>query len=1170
MTIRSSILSKETLPDVKVAYAIISSEESHRMASGSMSGPSHRAQTSAFMSNGPARNNFQRNQNTNSNYVRPNSGNLRPNNSITGFRPNNPNMVRPNVPSNADIVCENCGYNVGFTSGSGTTSSSTGFTEEQMATLLSLLKDNTGSEKNIQANMACMVYNSSKIFHDNFDDFFCSNSNMISKMGYVGKIIDSGANQHMTNNENDLENVYDISHLNIKVAHPNGTNAVISKIGNLRLQNGLMLFDVLVIPAYCVTLISVNKLARDNKIFVVFNENMCFFVNQDLNLRNVLGTGKQCGGLYYLDTQGTRCKINQNIFTCSLSAYDWHCRLGHPADPALNVLKGYLKLDKIGTCDFYEICQRAKQTREPFPLSEHKTKLLGDLVHLDLWGPYKVISHTGHRFFLTIVDDYTRAVWVYLIKSKDEVFESIKIFHNLIKNQFKRTVKIFRSDNGTEFVNQNFNKFCNDEGIIHQTSCVYTPQQNGIVERKHRHLLPSSVLNGNSPYHMIYNCPPKLSYFRIFGCLCFATILNNHDKLTSRSEKCVMMGYSSSQKGYRLYSLDRHQFLVSRDVKFFETIFPFKESVSNGNKVSNVFQDNNRLNFFDLDDLELPNDDERVKNKHNSDHESHSNSGHSASLGDNVDTADSPGNGDISHSNDNIDASLHEDEAATLDDNLNSEGNVNSNPSTPPHGIQTLRGNSGSKVNTNAQGTQNLRRSTRSSVFPKNYNDHVVNSKVKYGIEKFVGYSKLIFENLCFVTQLNKNCEPKSFFEASQSPQWVNAMNAEMSALLENDTWDLVKLPSDRKALTSKILSSPRQWNSKLTSVLVENGFCQSKSDYSLYTKSIGNVFLALLVYVDDIIVTGNNSVEIKKFKVYLKGKFKIKDLGKLNYFLGIEVVDTKTGICLNQRKYVLDLLSEYGMLACKPSKTPLVSKLIISNIATENDPSLVNIVDYQKLMGKLIYLTNTRPDISYAVHCLSQFMHSPLTSHVKIAFKILRYLKGSPGLGIYFSKRPGMSLKAYSDADWAKCIVTRKSIIGYCVFMNGDLVSWKSKKQNTLSKSSSEAEYRALASVISEVVWILKILKDLKLQNLLPVELYCDSNPAIKIAANPIFHERTKHLEIDLHFVREIFLNGVVKTMQVDSANQIADILTKGLDTYQHNFLVKKLGLTNPFGISD
>ena len=156
---------------------------------------------------------------------------------------------------------------------------------------------------------------------------------------------------------------------------------------------------------------------------------------------------------------------------------------------------------------------------------------------------------------------------------------------------------------------------------------------------------------------------------------------------------------------------------------------------------------------------------------------------------------------------------------------------------------------------------------------------------------------------------------------------------------------------------------APRQWNAKLTATLIENGFSQSKSDYSLFTKSDNGVFLDLLVYVDDIIITGNSVTEIERFKAFLNSKFMIKDLGKLKYFLGIEVNDIENGIYLDQRKYCLDLLSEYGMLACKPAKTSLQSKLVLTNEPTDNDQVLDNITDYQKLMGKLIYLTNTTLD---------------------------------------------------------------------------------------------------------------------------------------------------------------------------------------------------------------
>nr|GEX09682.1 ribonuclease H-like domain-containing protein [Tanacetum cinerariifolium] len=268
--------------------------------------------------------------------------------------------------------------------------------------------------------------------------------------------------------------------------------------------------------------------------------------------------------------------------------------------------------------------------------------------------------------------------------------------------------------------------------------------------------------------------------------------------------------------------------------------------------------------------------------------------------------------------------------------------------------------------------------------------------------------------------------EPKTYSEASKYSHWTGVMNQEIDVLLRNGTWEFAELPEGRKAIRSKWI-------------------------YKIKFRSSG-VFFALLVYVDDIIITGNSIYEIEKFKFYLTSKFMIKDLEKLKYFLGIKVIDTDKCICLNQRKYVLDLLSEYGMLACKPAKTPLMSKLIISNEASENDPLLENVTDYQRLMGKLIYLTNTRPDISYDVHCLSQFMHSPLSFHLKIAFKIFRYLKSCSGLGIHIARTSGMFLNAYSDVDLAKCIVTRKSVTGYCVFFNNSLVSWKSKKQNTLS----------------------------------------------------------------------------------------------------------------------
>ncbi|GKB01912.1 ribonuclease H-like domain-containing protein [Tanacetum coccineum] len=387
------------------------------------------------------------------------------------------------------------------------------------------------------------------------------------------------------------------------------------------------------------------------------------------------------------------------------------------------------------------------------------------------------------------------------------------------------------------------------------TGCILTATY--LINR-----LPFSMLNETSLYEMIYKKTPTLSYLRVFGYLCFATIVKNHDKFGSRFKKCVMMGYSNYKKGYRLYSLDRHQFIFLRDVKFFEFVFPFKDSASA----------------------------EKEADTSNSD------SSHSPVPNRDMNTIDFSDNisGNDAQNNDNIFAA-HDEQVTTLEDNINSKGNLDQNPN--------------------------------------------VSTQVKYGLEKY---------KVRLVAQ--------SFGQKERIDY--------------EETFSLVVKMSDK------------------------------------------GVFLALLVYVNDIIITGNNVFEIENFEVYLKSKFMIKDLGKLKYFLSIEVINTDK------------------------------------------------------------------------------------------------------------------------------------------------------EAKHSLSKSSTKAEYRALASVTSEVIWILKILKGLNINNLLPVSLHCDSNSAIKITANLVFHERIKHLEIDLHFVREKVLNGVVKTVKIYSANQIVDISTKGFDTMQHNFLVEKLGM--------
>jgi len=301
----------------------------------------------------------------------------------------------------------------------------------------------------------------------------------------------------------------------------------------------------------------------------------------------------------------------------------------------------------------------------------------------------------------------------------------------------------------------------------------------------------------------------------------------------------------------------------------------------------------------------------------------------------------------------------------------------------------------------------------------------------------------------------------------------------------------------------------------------------------------------------------------INRITIFLDQTFKIKDLGILKIFLGIEVARSQQGIHLCQRKYVLDILFDSGMLACRLASTPMDSSTHLQ--AGIGDPlSAEDSSSYRRLVGRLIYLTNTRPDISYAVQQLSQFMANPTTDHSKAASRVLHYLKSSPGCGIFFPTTGSTRLQAFSDSDWAGCRDTRRSITGFFIFLGNSLISWHSKKQSTVSRSSSEAEYRALATTTCELQWLTYLLQDFRIPFTQPANLFCDNQSAIQISSNQVFHKRTKHIELDCYIVREKSLNGLLKLLPVRSSMQLADIFTKPLSPTQFKTLISKLGMIN------
>lgn len=286
-----------------------------------------------------------------------------------------------------------------------------------------------------------------------------------------------------------------------------------------------------------------------------------------------------------------------------------------------------------------------------------------------------------------------------------------------------------------------------------------------------------------------------------------------------------------------------------------------------------------------------------------------------------------------------------------------------------------------------------------------------------------------------------------------------------------------------------------------------------------MFIKNTNQSFTALLIYVDDLILSGNDSTEISSITTALNSKFKIKYLGYLKYFLGLEIARSKYGIHICQRKYTLDILSECGLMASKPITTPMTKG---TRLTQQGGNPLADPASYRRLIGKLLYLSQTRPDISFCVQQLSQFMGHPTSLHHEAAIRVLKYLKHTPAHGLFLPCSSSLQLKSFSDSDWASCPDSRRSITGYCIFLGDSLISWKSKKQATVSRSSSEAEYRALASTTCELQWLTFLLRDFHLPFQQPALLYCDNQLARHIAANNSFHERTKHIELDCHLVRE------------------------------------------------
>ncbi|RVW96868.1 Retrovirus-related Pol polyprotein from transposon RE1 [Vitis vinifera] len=958
-------------------------------------------------------------------------------------------------------------------------------------------------------------------------------------------ILDSGASDHLSGNKDLFSSITTTSDLPT-VTLANGSQTVAKGIGLALPLPSLPLTSVLYTPECPFNLISISKITRTLNCSITFSDK--FVTLQDRSTGKTIGIGRESQGLYHLTSDSSPAVCISTDAPLLI-----HNRLGHPSLSKFQKMVPRFSTLSSLPC---ESCQLGKHTRVSFPKRlNNRAKSPFELVHTDVWGPCRTASTLGFQYFVTFIDDYSRCTWLFLMKNRAELFSIFQKFYTEIQTQFNISIRVLRSDNAREYFSAQFTSFMSHHGILHQSSCAHTPQQNGVAERKNRHLvetartlllhshvpfrfwgdavltacylinrMPSSVLHDQIPHSLLF--PDQPLYFlppRVFGCTCFVHILTpGQDKLSAKAMKCLFLGYSRLQKGYRCYSLETHRYFISADVTFFEDS-PFFSTTSESLPVSEVLPipivsppdamplDHFRFIIVALVSLLLS-----LFLRHL-----------------------------LTHF---LSLRLHLPRLCLLLMTYPLLFGKSTHEALSHPGWRQAMVDEMAALHSNGTWDLVVLPSGKSTVGCRWV------YAVKVGPDGQIASVRLLLSMAAMCSWPLYQLDIKNAFLHGDLAEEVY-MEQPPGFVAQGESGLVCRL---RRSLYG-LKQSPRAWFSRFSSVVQEFGMLRSTADHSVFYhhNSLGQC-IYLVVYVDDIVITGSDQDGIQKLKQHLFTHFQTKDLGKLKYFLGIEIAQSSSGVVLSQRKYALDILEETGMLDCKPVDTPMDPnvKLVPGQGEPLGDPGR-----YRRLVGKLNYLTITRPDISFPVSVVSQFLQSPCDSHWDAVIRILRYIKSTPGQGVLYENRGHTQVVGYTDADWAGSPTDRRSTSGYCVFIGGNLISWKSKKQDVVARSSAEAEYRAMALATCELIWLRHLLQELRFGKDEQMKLICDNQAALHIASNPVFHERTKHIEVDCHFIREKIASGCVATSFVNSNDQLADIFTKSLRGPRIKYICNKLG---------
>ncbi|KAK1602938.1 hypothetical protein QYE76_018078 [Lolium multiflorum] len=1015
-------------------------------------------------------------------------------------------------------------------------------------------------------------------------------------------VFDTGSVAHICNSKQELKNKRQLLKDEVTMRVGNGSKVNVIAVGTLplHLPSGLVLSlnNCYYVPALSMNIISGSCLMQDGYSFKSENNGCSIFMN------NIFyGRAPQKNGLFLLDLDSSnthihnidakRIKLNDN------STYMWHCRLGHIGVKRMKKLHtdGLLESLDFESLDRCEACLMGKMTKTPFSgMMERATDLL-EIIHTDVCGPMSVASRGGYRYVLTFTDDLSRYGYIYLMKHKSETFEKFKEFQSEVENQRNKKIKFLRSDRGGEYLSYEFGMHLKKCGILSQLTPPGTPQRNGVSERRNRTLLdmvrsmmsltdlplsfwsyaletaaftlnraPSKSVE-TTPYELWFNKKPKLSFLKVWGCEAYVKKLQP-DKLEPKAEKCVFIGYPKETIGYTFYHRSEGKIFVAKNGTFLEKEFLTKEVT--GRKVEldeieeSLLVDQSSAVPENVPVPPTPTTEEANDNDHETSYETATEPRRSTRDRATPDWYDPCLNVMIVDNNDE-DPATYEEAMMSPDSNKWQEAMKSEMGSMYDNKVWTLVDLPDSrkavenkwifKRKTDADGNITVYkarlvakgfRQIQGVDYDETFSPvaKLKSVRILLAIAAFFDYE--IWQMDVKTAFLNGDIEEELYMV--QPKGFVDPKNADKVCKLQRSIYGLKQ--------------ASRSWNRRFDKVIKDFGFIQCHGEACIYKKVSGSSVAFLILYVDDILLIGNDIELLSSVKGYLNNSFSMKDLGEASYILGIKIYRDRSRrlIGLSQSTYLDKILKKFRMDESKKGFLPMLPGKVLSKTqgpATAEERERMSQIPYASAVGSIMYaMLCTRPDIAHAVSLTSRYQSDPGMEHWTAVKNILKYLKRTKDMFLCYGGDQELVVTSYTDASWNTDPDDSKSQSGYVFILNGAAVSWASSKQCTVAKSSTESEYIAASEASSEAVWMKRFIVELGVvpSALDPFVIYCDNMGAIANAQEPRSHKRLKHIKLRYHSIREYIEDGEVKICKVHTDLNVADPLTKALPRAKHD----------------